>query len=121
MTQSEMALRDRVDVLERILGLDKAAVIFPAAWRLTPAEGALLSMLLARESLTREGCHLAIYGDRIDGGPDLRLVDIWASKLRAKLDAPLGRRVKIRSIRNVGYTMDAADRAELKRLREDAA
>ncbi|EAP89150.1 two-component response regulator [Oceanicaulis sp. HTCC2633] len=57
----------------------------PVELGLTPNEEAILAALKARGALTKDQIHFELYGDRIDGGPEMKIVDVLVCKLRKKL------------------------------------
>ena len=73
---------------------------------LTAAEGAIMAALAEHPGrpITREA--LAMRMGRRLGGPDDRSIDVLVSRIRRKLAARCGSGL-IRSIRNVGYMLDA--------------
>ena len=88
-------LRDRVEELERLLGM---RAILPRLWRLTRREAEVLGILLKRQVMPQEQIFAAIWGGESDCS--LKIVEVIISKLRAKL-RPFG--IEIRNEYGVGY------------------
>lgn len=76
------ALRERVRQLERLLGLGFDA---PPQFGLTAREAAVFSVLLAREMATKDHLMAALYRDVGQDEPEIKIVDVFVCKLRAKL------------------------------------
>lgn len=93
------ALEDRVRQLEGVLKDDGW---IPAEWSLTPSETTVLNVLLKRSIASKDAIHTVLYGDDPDGGPDLKIVDVFICKLRDKL-GPFG--IEIISKRGDGYRL----------------
>ncbi len=66
---------------------------------LPKAQRTLLTLLLERNTLTRDAAHFALYQDA-DDAPDLRIIDVFLVKLRRSL-APL--KVKISTRWGIGW------------------
>ena len=71
---------------------------------LTSTECDLLSALanVFPRVLTKEAAMAAIYGLRSDGGPEIKIIDVFICKLRAKV-APIG--VVIATFLGQGYAL----------------
>ena len=77
---------------------------------LTAREFAVLEYLARRGGETVSKCEVLehVWDDRFDG--DVNLVEVYVSALRRKIDVPF-RRHTIRTVRGVGYRLDAAERS----------
>ncbi len=78
--------------------------------RLEPAMAAVVGALLASDGrmIRHDQLLYAVYGQRIDGGPDSseNAVKVYVHRLRRVL-ASLGAPVAIRNVRGEGYRLDA--------------
>ena len=117
MTAAE---RDELETLReenrqlRALLLPEA--VFPPHCRPDPTEQkAALAIRAASPGLaSRERVHMAMYGDRADGGPVSRnIVDVYMSRLRKRL---AGTGVTIETVYQRGWYMDAASAARFDEL-----
>ena len=88
-------LRDRVEELERLLGMRP---VLPRMWGLTGREADVLGILLRRQVMTHAQLFEAIWGG--DSECNSKIVEVVVSKLRAKL-RPHG--IAIRTEYGVGY------------------
>lgn len=99
------ALRDRVEELEALLGLQ---TFHATSLKLRPSEEALLSLLLKGALVVPSRALIVIYGGLPEADqPDLKIIDVWLCKLRRKL-RPFG--ITIKNDWGRGYYMDAANR-----------
>lgn len=88
----------------------------PPAWNLTPAQSAILCLLVARERVSQELMFQATrHRSRLRNGDlaDLRTMVTQVCKLRAALRAA-GVDVEIRNVWGQGYQLSEADRQRLK-------
>ncbi len=88
----------------------------PSAWKLAAREAQLLNLMLAaRETATKQSLHTALYADDPDGGPDLKIIDVFACKLRKKL-APLFApdTLVIETVWGRGYRIDDLMKAAIR-------
>jgi DNA-binding response OmpR family regulator len=88
-------LRDRVEELERLIGL---RTLPPRLWGLTRREADVLGILLRRQVMTHAQLFEAIWGG--DSERDIKIVEVVVCKLRAKL-RPHG--IAIHTEYGVGY------------------
>ena len=88
-------LRDRVEELERLIGL---RTVPPRLWGLTRQEADLLGILLRRQVMTHAQLFEAIWGG--DSECNIKIVEVVVCKLRAKL-RPHG--IEISTEHGVGY------------------
>lgn len=107
------ALRDRIAELEELLGLTAA---MPAMIALTKHEAMLLGIVLKREFVSKTAAMMALYG-RLDETPDTKIVDVFLSHLRKKLNA---HGIKIETKWGEGIFMDAANKALVRALMQKA-
>lgn len=98
-------LEDRVQELEEALGV---LILPPLEWGLTKNESRLLGVLLERELVTKDTAMAALYRDRGEREPELKIVDVFICKARKKLK-PFG--IVIDTRWGVGYSMSAASKA----------
>jgi len=109
-------LRNRVEQLEAAEGL---SFIAPPEWALTGREMRLFGVLMARDLATKNAIMTALYGDRIDEPPEIKIVDVFICKLRAKLKRF---EVAIETVWGLGYRLSAESKAAVRaRLAEGAA
>lgn len=105
--------RARIEALEAIVealtarneDLERALIgeaVFPIEWRLTRSEARVLGCLAAREVATKVQLLAALYEQRIDGGPEPKILDVFVCKLRRKLK-PFG--VEILTRWGTGYAL----------------
>jgi two-component system cell cycle response regulator CtrA len=100
-------LRAQLRQLQDALG---TGLRWPAEWKLSPQETALLGVLVSREIATRDAVMYALYGDDPDP-PSERLLKVLVYKLRRKL-APRG--FGIVTQRGHGLMMPVEQRARLR-------
>ncbi|WP_196258590.1 winged helix-turn-helix domain-containing protein [Pelagibacterium limicola] len=115
--QDNQRLRARVDELEETVRqlrgqLEGEEPLPDGLPELTRNETALLRMMIARKQVSREQAMMAIYLDREDA-PDPKIVDVWVSKLRRKLN-PLG--ITFLTSWGRGWSLTHAGRAALDSL-----
>lgn len=75
-------LREKVDQLETLLGWRVAA---PLTFGLTPSEAKVFGVLMKRDLATKTLIAGTLYGDRPDGGAEIKIADVFVCKIRAKL------------------------------------
>lgn len=93
-------LRERMRQLEEILmprGFQP-----PTEWRLTGQEARVFAHLASREEASKASIMMALYSDRPDEEPNIKIVHVFVCKLRKKL-APFG--VSVRTIWGKGYAL----------------
>ncbi|MGH0004485.1 helix-turn-helix domain-containing protein [Pseudovibrio ascidiaceicola] len=121
MNDSELIdhLRCENDILlERIKELEDAligTVSLPLEWELTRYEQRLMSTLINREFLTKEGALVALYDDLGKDRPEEKIVDVYVCKLRAKLK---DFDISIHTRWGEGYYIEKEERLKLKKLLE---
>lgn len=109
-------LRDRVRALE--------GVLFGESWRspvefgLTGTEARILGMLVEHGRMTKAVLMFGLYEDRIDGGPEPKILDVLVCKIRAKLK-PFG--LSVMTHWGEGYGLDDEARAALKHWNDEVA
>lgn len=85
----------------------------PVEWGLTSKEQAIVGVLLTRELCSKEALHMALYSDLPDGGPEIKIIDVFVCKVRRKVER-YG--VLIETIWGKGYIMPAATKALVREL-----
>jgi DNA-binding response OmpR family regulator len=104
------ALRARNEQLEEQLGLcAEPRLVFG----LTKNESIMFRVLLNNKSPRKETCMTALFADRIDDPPEIKIIDVWISHMRKKLK-PFG--VEINTTVGVGYEMLEASKARAREL-----
>ena len=114
-------LRDRLADLEAENewlkgGGERAAAALKTQFGLTPMESRLVLALARREQMSREQILAALYGDRPDDPPAIKILDVMVAHARAKL----GRTIRILTVWGFGYRLDADDRAAVLALAGEA-
>lgn len=99
--------RGRIDMLEeRIRQLEDIlcppTVLIPAEWCLTPSEARVFSHLTTRDCATKQSIMMAMYSDRVDVEPEIKIVNVFVCKLRKKLK-PFG--VNVTTVWGHGYSL----------------
>lgn len=99
--------KNRIDTLEeRIRQLEEAlaptCVPVRMEWRLTSSEARVFAHLTTRDHATKQSIMLAMYSDRIDVEPEIKIVDVFICKMRRKLK-PFG--IEIATIWGQGYAL----------------
>ena len=97
-------LGERVGQLERLLKY--AAFWMPREFSLTRTEETVLGALMAHPVATRDHFMHALYNGRGDLEPDVKIVDIYISKLRRKLKS-FGIEIKTEWGRGYALTQDS--------------
>jgi len=93
-------LRERVRQLEDALVPE--AVSVPIEWQLTAHEARLFAFLTTRDVATKPAIMQALYSDRADEDPEIKIVDVFVCKLRKKVK-PFG--VDIETVWGRGYSL----------------
>lgn len=106
--------RKRIDILqERIRQLEDvlspADVPVQVEWGLTKSEARVFSHLTTRDQATKQSIMMAMYSDRIDVEPEIKIVDVFVCKMRKKLK-PFG--IEIITLWGAGYALK--DREKFK-------
>ncbi|OMG60438.1 hypothetical protein BJP32_03630 [Brevundimonas sp. ZS04] len=109
MQATIVRLEDRIQELEEAMGL---CVLPPLEWGLTVQQARLFGALLEREVLTKDAAMAALYRDRGDDEPEMKIVDVFVCHIRRKLK-PFG--IEIGTRWGVGYFMTPANKAEARR------
>jgi DNA-binding winged helix-turn-helix (wHTH) protein len=97
-------LRDRVEQLEGVLGLN----LHLPSLNLTALQSKIFGIMMTREIVSRDMFLDAIYGDRPE--PDPKTIEVHLTLLRRKL-SPHG--ICIRNSYGIGWYLTAADKAKL--------
>jgi two-component system cell cycle response regulator CtrA len=111
MAEENQRLRDRVEVLERELGI--RGFLPPIEWRLTGSEARVFGVLLARDLATKALCMAALYSDRIEDEVEIKIVDVFICKIRAKLK-PFG--IGIETRWGEGYFLTSETKAAVRAI-----
>lgn len=98
-------LRLRVEQLEDMLGMRLDA---PIEIGLTASEAKVFGLLQRVEMATKQAIMSALYYERIDTEPELKIVDVFVCKLRAKLKPW---RIEIETLWGTGYHMTPESKA----------
>ncbi|MDK1386346.1 helix-turn-helix domain-containing protein [Sinorhizobium sp. 8-89] len=101
-------LRERLRQLEEVLA--PSTVSIPVEYRLTGSEARVFAHLVSRDIATKQSVMLALYSDRPDVEPEIKIVDVFICKMRKKL---AGYGVDIRTVWGQGYSL--ANRHEFSR------
>lgn len=83
------------------------------AFALTSSEARLVRTLADGKLKSREALHLATYGDDPQGGPEIKIIDVFIVKIRKKLQV---RGVQISTVRGEGYRIEAPALARLRQV-----
>lgn len=105
--------RENEELRERILQLESLLHShgnLPSQLQLTAKEEAIVTLLLDRDSITKEQAMIHLYSDRIDAPPNNKIIDIFICKIRAKIES-FG--INIETLWGRGYTMPPDSKAEL--------
>lgn len=78
LTEENLNLRDALRASNKEFRI-------PTSWKLTACEETILRTMLVRDVAAKQTVYHALYGDRIDGGPDPKIIDVWVCKMRPKL------------------------------------
>lgn len=108
--------RELYESLKRDLD-EMAATIMPQTLHLTPTEARLLALLYRCPMVTREVAFQVLYGNRVhdDELPDIKILDVFVCKLRAKLKLW---RMGVETIYAQGFGMPRQSKEILRRLIE---
>jgi DNA-binding response OmpR family regulator len=104
-------LREKVRQLEQLLSY--AAYSMPKEFGLTRTEEAVLGTLVTHCTTTRDHIMHNLYGGRGDAEPDIKIVDIYISRLRKKLK---GFGIEIKTEWGRGYLLTPASKAIIKQF-----
>ena len=100
-------LRAQLRELREALG---TGLRWPAEWKLSPRENALLGVLVSREIVSRDAVMYALYGDDPDP-PSEQVLSVLVYRLRRKLAS---RGFSIVTRRGHGLAVPAEQRARLR-------
>lgn len=93
-------LRERVRQLED--ALIPPSVVVPLEWCLTASEARVFAHLTTRAVASKQSIMTALYSDRSDEDPEMKIVDVFICKLRKKVK-PFG--VEIVTVWGHGYAL----------------
>lgn len=108
-------LRGRVADLEEALGM---RMDVPVEFGLTPHEARLFGFLLKVERASKARLMSALYFERIDAEPELKIIDVYVCKLRKKLK-PYD--IEISTLWGQGYYITPAAKARAREILAAAA
>jgi|SRR5580700_2392435 two-component system cell cycle response regulator CtrA len=111
-------LRERVRMLEETMN---GKELLPPELKLTASEERVVSALLSRDIMSKEAILTALYSDRADDAPEIKIVDVFVCKIRAKIE-PHGLQIETHWGR--GYSMSPESKQELRGMiaaRKEAA
>lgn len=83
------------------------------AFALTSSEARLVRALMDGRLKSREALHLATSGDDPSGGPEIKIIDVFISRIRKKMQM---RGVQISTVRGEGYRIEAPALARLRQV-----
>lgn len=109
-------LEDQIYVLKSSIGNDQQ---FPPAWGMSPSMRRLLAFLMNSICPTKEQCLSALYWDRPNDEPELKIVDVFVCKIRKKLKR-IDETLIIETIWGVGWRMTPATKDKLKTMLDEA-
>jgi hypothetical protein len=107
------ALRARIEALEEALGWNQKDDFALARIGLPRLERKIVLALLKHGALTYEALHSAIYGGRIDGGPNLNIIKVTVCKARPLLEK-LG--ITVETVWGTGLRMPEPSRGRLRAI-----
>jgi DNA-binding response OmpR family regulator len=113
-------LRERIDQLETVIGFNRKATaqVADAFPKMEPALAEILSMLLKRDFVTRDGLYTVLYGARADVDmPDEKVMDTQICRLRAHLKK---HDVTFETAKDSGWFMPKPQKARVRALIESA-
>ncbi len=109
-------LKDRIEILEE-LSFPTRQIEVPIEWGLTGSERKVFGHLVVSQMATKQSIMVALYSDRPDDEPEMKIVDVFICKMRKKLPAD----IKIETIWGHGYRLDKASRDRFKPRNSEAA
>ena len=116
MSVSEVQrLRDRVEELERILGIDQEMVNrIRVGISVTPDQAKMLGLLITRTIVTHDAMFTAVHGDKPEcDQPTPKVMEVQLSQLRRRLK-PYG--VAVVNAWKSGWFLTATDKARVRQL-----
>lgn len=103
-------LRGRVAELEEALGMRMEV---PVEFGLSPSEARLFGFLLKVERANKARLMSALYFQRIDAEPEIKIIDVYVCKLRKKLQ-PYG--IEVSTLWGQGYYLTPAAKARAREI-----
>jgi len=112
-------LRDRIEELEQILGIDRSMTTrLRAALQITKDQARVLGMLLSRNIATHESLYIALYGARPDcDQPQFKILDVQICHLRARLKR---HGIAVKTHWGEGWSVSPADKIQVRQMMLDA-
>lgn len=108
-------LRERIAFLEELVGLRMEV---PPVFSLSQHEDRLLGVLLKREFATKEHILHALYGHRPNEVPEIKIIDVFVCKARAKLKKF---DIEIDTLWGKGYALNPANKAKIRQYLQPEA
>lgn len=103
-------LRERIDQLQKEIGI---AAEPPLIFGLTKNEAIMFGVLLTTLAPRKTTFMAALFSDRIDESPEIKIIDVWIYKMRQKLK-PFG--IEIKTEWGIGYSMPKASKVIARQL-----
>ncbi len=103
-------LRERIIQLEEMLGY---SIVVPVELGLTASEAKVLGYLNKVEYASKEGILNALYGDRPNDIPELKIVDVFICKIRGKI-RQFG--IKIETVWGRGYRLPPQSKSVMLKI-----
>lgn len=115
MADNVQRLKDRIEQLEEVLGVDRSATgRIREALGIEPRHAQIVGMLLSRNFVTRDGLYTVLFGALPDSEwPEETELDAKMCRLRPKLQK-FG--ISIETKHGEGWSMSRADKAKLRRI-----
>lgn len=106
-------LRDRVEELERVLGVDESLTSrLRTVFGLEPGQSEVLGMLMKRNFVTHDSLYTVLYGGRPEcDWPEEKIMDVQICKLRRKLKK---HGVEVKTRWGEGWWMPAAEKSKVR-------
>jgi two-component system cell cycle response regulator CtrA len=108
-------LREQVARLEELMGM--TSIIAPIEFRLTPHEGRVFGVLMAREVATKDAIMASIYLAQGKDEAAIKIVDVFICKIRAKLK-PFD--IEIGTVWGTGYYLASSTKARIREMLSQA-
>lgn len=108
-------LRDRVAELENLLGIGEAEHWQLTTLGFTKSEATVLGVILKRNGpASRDYIFTAMYGSTMEcDQPELKLIDVWISKINSKLERRFGFRIV--NVLGIGWRILEENKAKLRK------
>lgn len=115
MSTTEQKLRDRLEQLEELVGVNRSLTSrIRSTLDVEPDHAEILGMLLRREFVTRDGLYTVLYEDRPEcDWPQEKILDVQMCKLRVALKM-LKLDIEIKTRWGEGWSISRTDKAKLR-------